>query len=338
MNKVSKNIIFNFTVFIIFMALAMEAIGINILFLKDFSYEVWVIMEKIWVGLLFAMFSISLLHLVPSNLVLSALGTDRNKIGRIWRAVAAGTLMDMCSHGILLIGMKLYKQGATIGQVMAFLIATPWNSFSLLMILVTMIGIKWTLIFTVLTLIVALIVGYIFEILVEKGVLPSNPNKSEIILKKDFMPEFKKFAQTRPFTFPKLWTSFKENFDESKMILRWIFLGVIIAATVRTIIPIQTFETLFGPSIEGLGLTLIITILLEICSEGASPIAADFLVRAKAPGNSFVFLMGGITTDYTEILALRQTTKSWKISLFLPLISLPLVILIAIILNVVGYI
>jgi uncharacterized membrane protein YraQ (UPF0718 family) len=114
-------------------------------------------------------------------------------------------------------------------------------------------------------------------------------------------------------------------------------LGIIIAALVRTFIPIHTFETLFGPSLDGFGLTFIITILLEICSEGASPIAADFLVRAKAPGNAFIFLMGGITTDYTEVLALREATKSWKIALFLPLISLPFVILVAIILNVVGY-
>lgn len=338
MKKNRTNLIFNFTLFTIFLALGLEGLSIHISFLNNFPHEIWLIMEKIWIGLLVAVGSISFLHLIPSRLVLSALGTDRDKIGRIWRAVAAGVFMDMCSHGILLIGMKLYKQGATIGQVMAFLIATPWNSFSLLMILVSMIGPKWTLIFTVLTLVVASIVGYIFEILVEKGVLPDNPNKSETILKKDLIPEFKKFARTRPFTFPKLWNSFKVNFNESKMILRWVFLGVILAALVRTIIPIHTFETLFGPSIEGLGLTLLITILLEICSEGASPLAADFLVRAKAPGNSFIFLMGGITTDYTEILALKETTKSWKIALFLPLISLPFVILVAIILNVIGYI
>lgn len=330
------NILFNGTVFTIGCALILNLFGLDVPYLNKFSSEITLIIEKVWSGILLAILSVALLHIIPSRLVLSALGGDKGKFTRVWRAVTAGILMDMCSQGILLIGMKLYKQGATIGQVMAFLIATPWNSFSLLMILITMIGVTWTLIFTLLTIMVAMCVGYIFEVLVEKGILPSNPNKPEVILKKDFMPELRKFAQTRPFTLPKIWDSLKLNFAESKMILKWVFLGIIIAALVRASIPIKTFETIFGPSMEGLGLTLVLTILLEICSEGASPIAADFLARAKAPGNSFVFLMGGITTDYTEVLALRQTTKSWKISLFLPLLSLPLVILIAIILNVFG--
>jgi uncharacterized membrane protein YraQ (UPF0718 family) len=54
---------------------------------------------------------------------------------------------------------------------------------------------------------------------------------------------------------------------------------------------------------------------------------------AKAPGNSFAFLMTGVSTDYTEIVALKETTKSWKISFFLPLITLPQIIILAVILN-----
>ena len=60
--------------------------------------------------------------------------------------------------------------------------------------------------------------------------------------------------------------------------------------------------------------------ILEVCSEGSTPVAADILTRAKAPGNSFAFLMTGVSTDYTEIMILKDTTKSWKIALFLPLL------------------
>jgi uncharacterized protein len=50
--------------------------------------------------------------------------------------------------------------------------------------------------------------------------------------------------------------------------------------------------------------------------------------RAGAPGNAFTFLMAGAATDYTEIMALRETTRSWKATLALPLISTPQVLLI----------
>ena len=37
--------------------------------------------------------------------------------------------------------------------------------------------------------------------------------------------------------------------------------------------------------------------------------------------------MAGAATDYTEILSLRETTRSWRATLALPLISTPQVVL-----------
>jgi len=78
---------------------------------------------------------------------------------------------------------------------------------------------------------------------------------------------------------------------------------------------------------------LLAATVIEVCSEGSIPIASDFILRAGAPGNTFAFLMTGVATDYTEILALRETTKSWKIALFLPLVTVPQVVLIAVLMN-----
>jgi hypothetical protein len=43
--------------------------------------------------------------------------------------------------------------------------------------------------------------------------------------------------------------------------------------------------------------------------------------------------MAGAATDYTEILALRETTKSWKLALALPLLASPQILIVALILN-----
>ncbi len=61
-------------------------------------------------------------------------------------------MLDLCNHGILMVAMKLYERGASIGQVMAFLIANKWNSLTLTLILVGLIGLKWTLLFIVASL------------------------------------------------------------------------------------------------------------------------------------------------------------------------------------------
>jgi uncharacterized membrane protein YraQ (UPF0718 family) len=82
--------------------------------------------------------------------------------------------------------------------------------------------------------------------------------------------------------------------------------------------------------------TLAAATLLEVCSEGSSPIAADILSRGNAPGNAFTFLMAGVATDYTEILSIRERTSSWKVSLFLPLVTVPQVVVVGYLLNVFG--
>ena len=125
----------------------------------------------------------------------------------------------------------------------------------------------------------------------------------------------------------------KDGIVESRMVMRWILFGVLLAALIRTLLDANSFQTYFGPTLMGLGLTLIAATVIEVCSEGSTPIAADILTRAHAPGNSFAFLMTGVSTDYTEIMVLRDTTKSWKIALFLPLIAVPQVVLLAWLIN-----
>jgi uncharacterized membrane protein YraQ (UPF0718 family) len=229
--------------------------------------------------------------------------------------------------------MKLYERGASLGQVMAFLIASPWNSLSLTLILWTLIGLKWTITFLLLSIVIALISGTIFEKLVAKGVLPENPNKRDIPDDFHFWSTARAELKKATITPRTMVGTLKGGLRGSAMILRWIFLGTVLAALLQTLVSADQFQTFFGPTLGGLGLTLLVATILEVCSEGSVPIAGDLLTRAGAAGNSFAFLMTGVATDYTEILSLKETTKSWKISFFLPLVTVPQIILIALILN-----
>ena len=127
-----------------------------------------------------------------------------------------------------------------------------------------------------------------------------------------------------------------EGIKDSRMIVRWLLLGVLLAAAIRTFVPVDSFQTYFGATMAGLGLTILVATIMEICSEGSTPIAADLVTRAHAPGNGFAFLMTGVATDYTEIMSLKETTGSWKIALFLPLITVPQVVLFSWVMNLAG--
>lgn len=297
-----------------------------------YSMSVYELMNRMWLGLAIGIFFVGILSKIPQQFILSILGKPYSFQG-ILRATLAGLLLDMCSHGILLVGMKFYKRGASIGQTMAFLISSPWNSLSLTIILISLIGLKLTLLFILLSMVIAVISGCIFDRLVISNVLPTNPNTVQLPENFLFFSHAKEGFKKTNFNLEFFRTILLEGLKDSKMIIKWILFGVVITALVRALIPEDTFSKMVGPSFTGLLWTLLLATVIEVCSEGAAPMASDIVRRAGAVGNGFLFLMAGVSTDYSEIMSLRETTGSWKIALFLPLVTVPQIVLLAYLLN-----
>jgi len=144
---------------------------------------------------------------------------------------------------------------------------------------------------------------------------------------------FAEFRQSTRFSLRGTADVVREGVAGSRVVIRWALFGIVLAALIRAFVPEDAFGSWFGATLGGLWLTLLAATVIEVCSEGATPIAADLMNRAHAPGNSFTFLMAGVATDYTEIMSIRDTMQSWKIALFLPLVTVPQVMLIGAVLN-----
>src|SRR6056297_3557208 len=95
-----------------------------------FTHGVQEMMNLMWWGILVGMLAVGLIDRVPRQFVIGVIGRDQGATSLV-RAVLAGVLLDLCNHGVLMVGAKLYERGASLGQVFAFLIASPWNSLSL---------------------------------------------------------------------------------------------------------------------------------------------------------------------------------------------------------------
>jgi uncharacterized membrane protein YraQ (UPF0718 family) len=297
---------------------------------------IYELINTMWWGLLMAVVFVGLLERIPRDLVMSALGQG-GTIKGIVRATFAGVLLDLCSHGILMVGTKLYERGASLGQLMAFLIASPWNSLSLTIILITLVGWGWTLSFVALSMAIGIITGIIFDRLVKAKVLPANPHapseQNTPTTNAPITPQIVALIKQADYSPKAIGNLLWDGLKDSRMVFRWLLFGLVLSTAIRAFVPIDTYQTLFGPTVAGLFLTLIAATIIEVCSEGSTPIAADLLTRAAAPGNGFTFLMAGVATDYTEVMVIRDTTKSWKIALFLPLLTLPQVLLVGYLLN-----
>ncbi len=301
-------------------------------FLHTFAYTIIELAHTMWWGVVLGIVFVGIMDKVPREYFNRLLGRG-DTFGGILRATISGLLLDMCSHGILMIGAKLYERGASLSQVMAFLIASPWNSISLTIILIALVGLKWTLVFIAGSLVIAVITGLLFQQLTKKGILPQNPNMTVLedgfSMRKDLKTRMKSYEPK----FSDVADVLQSGWEGSAAILKWLFLGVVIAAALRALVPPDAFAAWFGPTLFGLFMTLIATTVIEVCSEGSTPVAAEILNNANAPGNAFVFLMAGVSIDYTEIMVIRSFAKSWKVALALPLLTVPQVLVLGYILN-----
>lgn len=305
----------------------------DLFWLNQLSIHVKNLLHTIWWGILLGIVMLAFLAKIPRDFVMSALGTGTGARSII-RATAAGVLLDLCSHGILMVGAKLYERGASIGQVMAFLIASPWNSFSLTLILIALIGLPLTLLFIFFSMLLGITTGMLFDFFVARKVLPANPHQVALTENFQFWPEAKKQWQASDKSSGALVNTFIGGVKESRMVLRWVFVGVLLASLIQTFVSTEHLAHYFGATLLGLVFTMIAATIIEVCSEGSTPIAADLITRAHAPGNGFAFLMAGIATDYTEVMVVKETTHSWKIALFLPLLTLPQIFVLAWIINI----
>ena len=290
-----------------------------------FAHQIAEILGTIWWGVAIGILAVGLLSRIPDDWVPRLLGQGGGVKGLL-RAIGAGLLLDLCSHGILLVGMQLYRKGASLGQTYAFLLASPWNSFSLTLILISLVGWQWTAIFILGSAVIAFVSGWLIDRFVPPAPAPESAGAP-------LWPEVRQRASRWTWRDLRPANLLRVGLLESVMLIRWLLLGVVLAAALRSFLPDDLFEQTFAPTLLGLAATLIVTTLIEACSEGSTPIAADILTRAHAPGNAFAFLMAGVATDYTEVMMLKETTRRWALALAMPLVSVPQILLIGYILN-----
>jgi uncharacterized membrane protein YraQ (UPF0718 family) len=256
---------------------------------------IYELINTMWWGLAMAVVFVGLLDRIPRDLVMSALGQGGTVKG-IVRATFAGVMLDLCSHGILMVGTKLYERGASLGQLMAFLIASPWNSLSLTIILITLItliGWGWTLAFVALSMVIGIITGIIFDRLVSAKVLPANPNaaveQNAPTTNTPIAPQIVALLKQADYSAKAIDDLLWDGLKDSRMVFRWLLFGPLLATSMRAFVPTDTYQTLFGPTIAGLFLTLVVATIIKVCAEGSAPIAADILTRGAAPGNGLPF-------------------------------------------------
>ena len=303
-------------------------------FLRPLRAALLLYVGKIWWAVALGLFLGGVIeHYIPAEYISRIL--SRRKASTVFNSVLLGFLMSACSHGILALSIQLHKKGASNPAVVSFLLASPWANFAVTMMLLSLFGLKGLLII-IGAIVVAINTGFIFMLLEKRGLIETNKNTVEISQGFSILADLKARQKAYKFSLASLKSDFKGivrgALALSDMVLWWIILGLLIASIAGTYIPVHFFHRFMGPTILGLLVTLAVATIIEICSEGSSPLSFEIYRQSGALGNSFVFLMAGVATDYTEI-GLLWVNVGRRVALWLPLVTVPQVLVLGYILN-----
>lgn len=261
-------------------------------------------------------------YFVPDGFIVRLLGTKKKRT--LLNAVFAGLLMSACSHGILAIAIQLYKKGASVPAVITFLLASPWANLPMTILLFGFFG--WRAIYIVGgAMLIALTTGLIFTALDKLGWIEDSSDAAQ--------PEDVSWDRVTNFDLSKSLQGVASGaVSLANMVLWWILIGITAAAVIGAYVPEHFFMQYLGPDTAGMLVTLLFATVIEVCSEGTSPIAFEIFNKVGVLGNPFVFLMAGVATDYTEI-GLLWSNIGRRTAIWLPIVTVPQILLLGALLN-----
>ena len=323
-----------------FITIIIVGIGFIIPILYPFTLAFIDYLALIWWAILIGFLLGGIIdYFIPRTYIEKYLSRHRKRT--ILYSIVFGFLMSACSHGILAIAIELYKKGANTSSVIAFLLASPWANLPITILLFGFFGLK-ALAIIITAIIIAFITGFIYLELEKHGYIEcqhctlgeDTPVHTDFSIIQDVKQRYRSFTWSRSSISQAIHGTLQGSWSLMKMVLWWLIIGMLMASFARAFIPGHLFITYMGPSLVGLLITLFFATIIEVCSEGSSPLAFEIFTRTGAFGNSFTFLMAGVATDYTEI-GLIWHNIGRRAALFLPLITVPQVLLFGYIFNII---
>lgn len=203
-----------------------------------------------------------------------------------------GIPLPLCSCGVIPTGAALFKNGASKGGTVSFMISTPQTGVDSILATFSLLGLPFTIFRPIAALITGVSGGVITSVMTQKEVVPK-VCEEEIIKTKSFLQ--------------KVYSVFQYGFvDFIQDISKWLVIGLLLAALISALIPNDFFNLLNVSPIVQMLLILVVSIPLYICATGSIPLAAVLILKGVSPGAAFVLLMAGPATNVATITMMER--------------------------------
>lgn len=243
------------------------------------NFAPWLLLGAIIAGIIHV--------LLPANFV------KRQFSGRfgVFKAVALGVPLPLCSCGVIPAGLGLKKDGASDGASIGFLISTPQTGVDSILVSASFLGWPFAFFKMASATITGIIGGLLADRFGTKSSLTNTTIQSETKIQKR-----------------SLRALIDHSVDLLRMIWRWIVIGILASAAITIFVPHEFFESLtaYG-NFTAMLVVLAISLPLYVCATASVPIAAALVAGGFPTGAALVFLMAGPATNIATIGAIYRS-------------------------------
>jgi len=258
----------------------------------------WEVLPALAVGFLIS----GLMHeLLPEKAVYRYFG--HSGIKPVLYSTVLGTLMPVCCWGSLPIAVSFRERGAKLGPILAFLVATPATSVSALAVSYSLLGMRFTLYIFLAVIAMGLAVGIIGNSL-------ASPSPA--------VPASVQGCEAGSCNGSILLPVRRTPTQRAKTVLRYAFItmpkeigleisiGLLLAAAVESVLPIQRLVEDYLKGWSGYLFSVVFGIMTYLCSTASVPLVDSLIKQGLKAGAGMTLLLIGPVTSYGTMLVLRK--------------------------------
>ena len=209
----------------------------------------------------------------------------------IWAALF-GVPLPLCSCGVIPTATSLYREGASKGATVSFLISTPQTGVDSILATASVIGIPFAILRPLVAFVTALVGGAITNRICK--------NDNNVAQKTEEQKTYKSFLQ-------KVAGALRYGFiDMIQDIGKWIVIGLVVAAVITVVIPDNFFVSFNNYPLLNMLMILVVSMPMYLCATGSIPIAAALMLKGLSPGAALVLLMAGPATNMATMLVINK--------------------------------
>ena len=243
---------------------------------------------------------------------------SKNNFSSVLWAALFGIPLPLCSCGVIPTATSLYREGASKGATVSFLISTPQTGVDSIFATASVLGIPFAICRPVVALVTALAGGCAVNRWDKNADNKASIASASQTMKKSF---WKKCAGTLRYGF----------IDMMQDIGKWIVIGLVIAAVITVAVPNDFFTQLSDYPLLNMLVILALSAPMYLCATGSIPIAAALMLKGLSPGAALVLLIAGPATNMAAILVInkvlgRKTLISYLLSIIIGAVSFGLIV------------